>query len=311
MPAAAHTTAFRPSPRVVVACLAAVALLAGTCARLLAATDRPAAGTVSEQGVRLGRLDAVIWLPPDAAGGKLPVLLFSHGFHGCATQSRFLMEAFARAGYLVAAPNHRDATCHGGAQGCGDRPAVPFKQPELWNADSYRDRADDLRSLLDALRADPRFAPRADFSRIGLVGHSLGGYTVLGLAGAWPGWKLDGVRAVLALSPYSQPFVQHHTLGGLDAPVMYQGGTRDFGVTPTLHKSAGAYDQSPAPKYYVESAAPATWPGPTSAGATARPSSITAWRFWTATCATPRRRRSSARRRRRWRTCAARAASPL
>jgi hypothetical protein len=33
---------------------------------------------------------------------------------------------------------------------------------------------------------------------------------------------------------------------------MYQGGTRDFGITPALQKNAGAYDQSPEPKYYVE-----------------------------------------------------------
>lgn len=33
---------------------------------------------------------------------------------------------------------------------------------------------------------------------------------------------------------------------------MYQGGTRDFGVTPAVQKTAGAYDQSPEPKYFVE-----------------------------------------------------------
>ena len=33
---------------------------------------------------------------------------------------------------------------------------------------------------------------------------------------------------------------------------MYQGGTRDLGITPSLHKSMGAYDQTPGPKYYVE-----------------------------------------------------------
>ena len=60
------------------------------------------------------------------------------------------------------------------------------------------------------------------------------------------------MKAVLALSPYSQPFALQHTLGGVSAPLMYQGGTRDLGITPTLHKSQGSYDQSPAPKYYVE-----------------------------------------------------------
>jgi pimeloyl-ACP methyl ester carboxylesterase len=75
---------------------------------------------------------------------------------------------------------------------------------------------------------------------------------VLGLGGAWPGWKLDGVKALLALSPYVQPFPVRRTLAGLDAPVMYQGGTLDFGITPALQKSMGAYDLSPRPKYYVE-----------------------------------------------------------
>jgi len=33
---------------------------------------------------------------------------------------------------------------------------------------------------------------------------------------------------------------------------MYQGGTRDLGVTPTVRRFQGAYDRSSAPKYYVE-----------------------------------------------------------
>jgi len=33
---------------------------------------------------------------------------------------------------------------------------------------------------------------------------------------------------------------------------MYQGGTRDLGITPSVRKPGGGYDQSPAPKYFVE-----------------------------------------------------------
>jgi pimeloyl-ACP methyl ester carboxylesterase len=58
--------------------------------------------------------------------------------------------------------------------------------------------------------------------------------------------------AVLALSPYSQPFAEKKTLSGLVVPVMYQSGTKDLGVKPTLHRAMGSYDQSPNPKYYVE-----------------------------------------------------------
>ena len=38
--------------------------------------------------------------------------------------------------------------------------------------------------LIDKLLADPRFGPRIDATRIGAAGFSLGGYTVLALAGA-------------------------------------------------------------------------------------------------------------------------------
>jgi predicted dienelactone hydrolase len=205
-----------------------------------------------QQSVKLGGMDVTVWSHEPAAVTLQPVIVFSHGFHGCATQSRFLMAAFATAGYLVFAPNHRDATCRGGNASWSEKSAIPFRHPTQWNDSSYRDRADDIRRLIDAIAADERYRSRADVSRLALAGHSLGGYTVLGVAGAWPSWTLPGVRAVLALSPYTQPFVARKTLAGPSAPVMYQGGTRDFGVTPTMHKSLGSYDLSPAPKYYVE-----------------------------------------------------------
>jgi alpha-beta hydrolase superfamily lysophospholipase len=202
----------------------------------------------TEQTISLGGLQVTVWSRPAAA--SQPVIVFSHGFHGCATQSRFLMTALADDGYLVFAPNHADATCNGGTAAWADPPEARFGQPQIWTDATFRDRADDIRRLVAAIRSDPRFRARADFNRFALAGHSLGGYTVLGLAGAWPTWEMPEVRAVLALSPYDQPFVAQSTLDGLSAPVMYQGGTLDFGITPSLKR--GGYDQSPAPKYFAE-----------------------------------------------------------
>lgn len=221
------------------------ALSLGAAAALSAASSHAA-----EQRLKLAGEDVYLW--SNGSAQAQPVIIFSHGFHGCATQSRFLMEAFAAAGYLVFAPNHADAACNGGSGRWSDKPATPLRDPEAWTAKDFRNRADDIRCLLDTLRTDERFRTRADISRLGLAGHSLGGYTVLGLAGAWPEWKLPGVSAVLALSPYSQPFLTHKTLRELAAPVMYQGGTWDVGVTPWLQKTSGSYDQSPAPKYFIE-----------------------------------------------------------
>jgi predicted dienelactone hydrolase len=206
----------------------------------------------AEQFVVAGGSRVAVWMPDPTEAGRRPLIIFSHGFHGCATQSRFLMEALARHGYAVFAPNHRDATCAGGEGRWTDPPEATFFHPERWTEATWRDRGDDIRRLVDALGRDDRFRGRIDQDRIGLAGHSLGGYTVLGLGGAWPAWTTPWVRAVLALSPYSQPFIVHHTLSGLAAPVMYQGGTWDFGITPALRKNLGAYDLSPPPKYYVE-----------------------------------------------------------
>jgi predicted dienelactone hydrolase len=129
-------------------------------------------------------------------------------------------------------------------------------RPESWSDKTYIAREDDMHDVLDALKNDPQLRDRIDFSRLALAGHSLGGYTVLGLAGAWPSWKTDDVKAVLALSPYSHPFNLQNTLGDLKVPVMYQGGTRDSGITPWVVQKDGSYDQtstrSGAPKYFVE-----------------------------------------------------------
>ena len=38
----------------------------------------------------------------------------------------------------------------------------------------------------------------------------------------------------------------------MNIPVMYQGGTRDFGITPFVKKANGAYSKSSTPAYFVE-----------------------------------------------------------
>src|SRR5438874_8114140 len=57
--------------------------------------------------------DVAVWKPQVSALSNkgYPLILFSHGFGGCNTQSIFLMEALAHSGYLVLAPNHKDASC--------------------------------------------------------------------------------------------------------------------------------------------------------------------------------------------------------
>jgi len=193
---------------------------------------------------------------PDAACVRWPVVLFSHGLAGCGTQAVFITERIARAGYVVVAPNHHDALCGKDVErrpwDHGEATEPPFLQPEAWDSRAHRDRLRDLREAMRRLAADPDLARIADGSRIGLVGHSLGGYTALGVAGAWPDWRIPGVRAVVAYSPYVAPFLTQGRLAALDVPVMYQGGTLDFAVTSNVSGEDGAFARSPAPKFLVE-----------------------------------------------------------
>ena len=200
--------------------------------------------------VTLAGRDVAVWEAKGAGAGRAPVLFFSHGFGGCATGSAFLKRALAARGFWVFAPRHADAGC--APRSAAPVPAVPFGLPAEWSDATYVSRANDVLAVHGALQATPPFANRLDFSRVGYVGHSLGGYTVLGLAGGWSAWgRAPGVRAVLALSPYIEPFLAHETMSGISVPVMYQGGTADDGITPYVARRGGAYDLTPPPKYLV------------------------------------------------------------
>ena len=48
---------------------------------------------------------------PAATCAQFPLIIFSHGWSGCGTQSVFLTEQLARLGYIVAAPVHNDHGC--------------------------------------------------------------------------------------------------------------------------------------------------------------------------------------------------------
>lgn len=200
------------------------------------------------------------WLPRDFASRRhdVPLILFSHGFGGCAQQSFSLTQALADAGYAVLAPNHKDEGCErylgnmAAAMGAGGlQPDMPFTQPGSWTERTHRDRRDDLEALLAFALSHAPYKEAIDKDRIGVMGHSLGGYAALGLAGAWDTWRDPRIKAVAALSPYAAPFVAARRMGKIGVPVMYQTGTRDIGIAPVLLKQGG-YAQTRTKKYLLE-----------------------------------------------------------
>lgn len=102
--------------------------------------------------------------------GRFPLIALSHGTGGSALQMGWLATYLAARGYIVVAVNHPG---NNGATGY-----TPQGFFEWW----YRAR--DLSVAISDLLADPRFGAKIDPDRIGAAGFSLGGYTMMVLAGA-------------------------------------------------------------------------------------------------------------------------------
>ena len=100
---------------------------------------------------------------------KYPLILLSHGTGGSASAMMWLGYYLASRGYMVAAINHHGNT-----------------REEAYAAQGfllYWERPKDLTAVLDRLLSDPVFGERIDRNRIGAAGFSLGGYTVIAIAG--------------------------------------------------------------------------------------------------------------------------------
>ena len=219
------------------ACALALALVSASFARA-------AEPEVEFQTLDLAGRNVALWQP--AIPGKLPLIVFSPGFGACNTDYEALTSALARAGYAVAAPDHADSSCTGSGAGT---PEAPFDKPQAWSEHTYEKRGRDLGEVIDALKGDTELSARIDTGRIGLMGHSLGGYTVLALAGAMPSWKRDDVRAVVAAAPLMGPLLVKGRLENISASVMFQAATRDTGTTALIKQKGGGFDRTPHATY--------------------------------------------------------------
>jgi predicted dienelactone hydrolase len=139
----------------------------------------PAAATATEsETIFGGPPDTEVFAPVTVAPAaeishqkpKYPLVLLSHGTGGSAVQMMWLGYYLGSRGYIVAAVNHHGNT-------------AAERQPAAQGFLLYWERARDLSVLLDKLLADPLFGPRIDRERIGAAGFSLGGYTVISIAG--------------------------------------------------------------------------------------------------------------------------------
>jgi len=125
---------------------------------------------VPARAVSMGPWQVVVTPGAPAAPGPLKgLILLSHGTGGMELNHHNLATRLAREGYLVAAVRH---------------PGDNFQDRSMLGTGNYlSERPRQLSRVLDALLASPEWAPRIPAGRIGALGHSAGGYSVLALAG--------------------------------------------------------------------------------------------------------------------------------
>jgi predicted dienelactone hydrolase len=112
-------------------------------------------------------VSAVRNAPPSA--GEHPLVVLSHGFRGNWNNQNWLASALAHRGYIVAAVNHPGTTTH-------DR--SPQAAAQLWQ------RPIDLHRAIEAVTTQPEKFGVVAKRQIAVVGHSLGGWTAMEIAGA-------------------------------------------------------------------------------------------------------------------------------
>lgn len=173
-----------------------------------------------------------------AAGAPFPLVVFSQGFDESAQAYAGLLDAWVRAGYVVAAPTY------------------PFTDPtsgaELNESDIVNHPAD-LRFVIASLKrlagnpANPLHRV-LDVQRVAIAGQSDGGDVSLAVA-ANSCCRDRAVRAAIILSGAELASFGGTYYSGGSVPLLVTQGSEDTINPPAC--SAQLYDPAPQPKYYL------------------------------------------------------------
>ena len=170
-----------------------------------------------------------------AVGGPYPLVVISHGNSGTPWAYRQMAQHLVRAGFVVALPAHtgntrNDNTLAGTAANLANRPRH-------------------ISLVIDAALSDPVLHRHIANCGVAVIGHSIGGYTALAVAGGTP-WSASHenadaqvhpvpvradarVRALVLLNPATPWFIPG-ALQAIRLPIMIRTGEKDE-LTPAEH----------------------------------------------------------------------------
>jgi predicted dienelactone hydrolase len=199
----------------------------------------PANDSATPTDVAFGPYTMTVAINANAKAGVHAAALISHGNGGSPFTHRGTAIALAQAGFVVLLPEHvGNSRTDGSLTGT----------VELLTA-----RPQQLRDALAAVASDTMLASATDLTRLMLIGHSIGAYTVLAAAGGvpvntrfdtpvMPSRRLNvatvneaqSVCGLVLLAPAAGWFMPPGGLDGVTAPVLLMRGAEDQ-VTPAFH----------------------------------------------------------------------------
>jgi predicted dienelactone hydrolase len=220
-----------------------------------------------------------LYLPQTTSTAPMPIIVISHGVAEDRTTYGYLAEHLASYGFAVASLEHIGGDANRFRQYFSGLAPAP-KATELL------ERPRDVSFLLDELqrRAQTDSTLRqVDVDRAGLVGHSLGGYTVLALAGAQLDFDLikrscnpnrslnlsvllqcraneltpqayrlqdPRIKAVFAISPLGSTMFGKQGMSQIRVPVFLLGGGEDI-ITPVVPEQIYPFTWLQTPNKYL------------------------------------------------------------
>jgi predicted dienelactone hydrolase len=227
---------------------------------------------------RQRRVPADLYLPQTTAS-NLPVVVISHGVAEDRTTYAYLARHLASYGFAVAVVEHVGGDANRFRNYFANTAPPPM-------ATELLERPRDVSFVLDELQrrspSDPTLR-RLNLQNVGLVGHSLGGYTVLALAGAEidfdrvkrdcnPNRSLNlsvllqcranelpprnyalkdpRVRAIFAISPLNSTIFGRRGMSQIQVPVFLMGGSDDI-VTPAVPEQIYPFTWLQTPDKYL------------------------------------------------------------
>ncbi|AUT03980.1 dienelactone hydrolase [Nostoc sp. CENA543] len=231
------------------------------------------------------RLPLDLYLPIATAENNtqppFPLIVISHGVASDRYTFAYLAQHLASYGFAVAVIEHPGSNASRFQKyfsGLAEPPAPR----------EFIDRPLDIKFLLDELQrmeqADPKLRGKLDFEKIGAIGQSFGGYTILALAGAQINFdnldksclpdnsylnlslilqcqanelNLDSyqlqdnrIKAIIAINPINSAVFGDRGISQVKVPTMFIAGTQDI-FAPPLPEQIRPFTKLPNPNKYL------------------------------------------------------------